>query len=527
MLWPGRQTALVPLHLIPPDQQAWLKTAVPGAAMAPQLPVLNGTAVLMVPHNLRSHRLLRRLGAKIPPPIIDSYDWNRSTPFQSQKVTAAFLTLNKRAFVLSEMGTGKSRAALYAIDWMLKQGEISKAIIAAPLSTLTCVWDREISFWFPQINPIILHGSRQRRIKRLSEPDWNLAIVNHDGLKVMLEFLKRGKAGTQLFLIDELAVFRNQRTDIWRAARQIADAHEYVWGMTGSPTPNAPTDAWAQVRIIEPAQAPMTFAAFREQVEYKVSLYKWEPRAGSEQTVHQLMQPAIRYTRRDVKELPPIVEIDRTVTMSLLQQKIYQKMKEHLLVLHAHGQVTAANAAVLLYKLAQIAGGVVYDDAANAVVIGAPDRLKVMLELIEETTDKVIVFAGFRHTLKIIEQAVAAAGHSYAVVHGGVGTSARNRIFTDFQSSPEPRILIAHPRTMAHGLTLTAASTMIWYTAYPGRETYEQACARITRIGQTKPAVIVRLIGAPVESEMYRILRKRGNWQRSCLDLFNSGLDTV
>lgn len=520
-VWPGQPWALVPASLVPPG------LIIHGARPAPPVPQLGGKPAWLVPHTLETHRPLVGLGGRLPAPIINTYDWNRSHPFQSQKVTAAFLTLNKRAYVLSEMGTGKTRSALYAIDWMLKTGVISRAIIAAPLSTLTCVWEKEISFWFPDINPVILHGSRQKRIKLLSDPSWNLCIVNHDGLKVMLEFLKRGRANTQLFLVDELAVFRNQRTDMWRAGRQIADAHQYVWGMTGSPTPNAPSDAWAQVRLVEPSRAPMTFTTFRESVENKVTLYKWEPKVGAEQTVHALMQPAVRYVRKEVKELPPSTEIDRTVSLSDLQKKLYARMKEHLILMHSSGQVTAVNAGVLLYKLAQIAGGVVYDDDGNAVEIGAPDRLKVTMELVDEATGKVIIFAGFRHTLRLIEAAVAKAKHSYGIVHGGINQNARNRIFTDFQTSKDPRILIAHPRTMAHGLTLTAASTMIWYTPYPGRETYEQACARITRIGQTQPALIIRLIGSPIEHEMYRILRKRGNWQQSCLDLFENELDML
>jgi SNF2 family DNA or RNA helicase len=520
-VWPGHPWALIPTALIPPGVQ------IKGARPAPSIPGLNGTPAILVPHTVDTHRALVGLGGRLPAPIINTYNWNRSTPFQSQRVTAAFLTLNKRAFVLSQMGVGKTRAALYAIDWLLKTGRISRAIIAAPLSTLTCVWEREISFWFPEINPVILHGSRKKRISLLQQPDWNVAIVNHDGLKVMLEFLKRGRANTQLFLIDELAVFRNQRTDTWRAGRQIADAHEFVWGMTGSPTPNSPTDAWAQVRLIDPTKATMTFAGFRDRVALKISLFKWEPRPGSQQTVYNLMQPAIRYTRAEVKELPPTIEVDRTVSLSQLQARLYDRMKEHLIVLHQQGQVTAVNAGVLIYKLAQIAGGVVYDDTGGAIEIGAPDRLKVTLETLNEADGKVIIFAGFRHTLRLIQAAVAKAGFTYEMVHGDIPQSARNRIFTDFQTSTDPRILIAHPRTMAHGLTLTAASTMIWFTPYPGRETYEQACARITRIGQTKPAVIVRLIGSPIEREMYRILAKRGSWQQSCLDLFENGLDLV
>ena len=139
---------------------------------------------VVVPHTIETTRLARNLGYRVPSPILVRYDWAGGVPFDAQRITAALMVQNTRAFILSEIGTGKTRAALYAIDFLLREGIIKHALIAAPLSTLSQVWDKEIFQYFPHLTTQILHGSREQRRKALATPA-DIYIINHDGIETI------------------------------------------------------------------------------------------------------------------------------------------------------------------------------------------------------------------------------------------------------------------------------------------------------------------------------------------------------
>src|SRR6185436_8561096 len=126
---------------------------------------------------------------------------------------------------------------------------------------------------------------------------------------------------------------------------------------------------------------------------------------------------------------------------------------------------------------------------------------------------KIIVFVPFVHALQSIKDYLVKQGETVEMVYGGTAKGARDRIFADFQTSLSPRVLVAHPQCMAHGLTLTAASTIVWYTATNNPEHYEQANGRIRRPGQKEKQLIVHLTGTPVERVAYTRLKSRGRMQ--------------
>ena len=130
----------------------------------------NGVDYVAVPHRLDETRTLRGLGHDAPSPIRYYYGWpGRFTPFSAQKDAAAFLTTHSRAFNLSELGTGKSLASLWAYDFLKQAGKVDKALIIAPLSTLERTWADEIFNHFPHLTCAVLHGTREKRIKLLKQ----------------------------------------------------------------------------------------------------------------------------------------------------------------------------------------------------------------------------------------------------------------------------------------------------------------------------------------------------------------------
>ncbi len=490
----------------------------------------NGSLIL--PHTRDTVKLARNMGHVVPAPIVTQYDWNKDTPFRTQIVTAAMLTMQQRAFVLSQMGTGKTRAALHAANFMMLNGDIKRALVIAPLSTLVNTWDTEIFRYFNHRSTAILHGTRAQRLKALSQSR-DFYIINHDGVETILtELLAR--SDIELVILDEIAMFRNARTDRWKAVNLLINGgmrkgsalplvpRKYVWGMTGSPTPNEPADAWAQCRLLAPRNVPPFYKQFKRMTMLQVSQFKWVPKSDANDIVYDAMQPAVRYKRDDCVELPDTVYQDRTVKLSPDQDRVYRELMRKLKIGFQEGTVTAANEGVLFNKLLQIASGWVYTTDRRVVSLDNSDRVDNLLEVLAEAESKVIVFADYIHVAHKLQDILLKEKIRSELVTGETSARARNHIFTAFQSASFPRVLVAHPKCMAHGLTLTAANTIVWFTPTTSPEIYEQACARITRPGQTRKNLIVHLTGSPVESKLYRRLQQKAKIQGALLEMFET-----
>lgn len=479
-----------------------------------------GTEMLLIPNGHDEAKLCRNLGIPVPAPILTRYDWAGQKPWDVQRTTAALLTESPRAYVLSTMGTGKTRAALFATDYLMRQRAIKRVLIAAPLSTLTPVWEAELFRVLPRHRVVVLYGDRAKRLKLLAE-DADYYIVNHHGLILLNDQIV--KRGFDAFILDELAVFRNKSTDLWKAANTVVQAPgtAYAWGMTGSPTPGAPIDAWAQVRLLTPARVSRTMTQFKDQTMRQVSSFKWLPRPEANNIVFDAMQPSVRFTREDVAELPETTYVDRQVKLEPDAAKAYKLMTDKLRMLTHDGQsVTAVNEGVLHGKLLQVALGYIYTDTGKVYELSATPRLDALYETLSETDRKVIVFVPYIHALEGVAKFLLNKKLTVAVVHGATSRGRRDKTFRDFQEADDPHVLVAHPQCMSHGLTLTSANTIIWYGPPNSLETYEQANARITRPGQTAKTLIAHLSGTTVEKLAYARLRTRAKAQGLLLELF-------
>ena len=426
--------------------------------------------------------------------------------------------MNARAYVLSEMGTGKTRAALFACDHMFNRGEIKSVLVVAPLSTLSQVWDREVYEHFNHLSVGVLHGTRERRLKILAE-EHHIYVINHDGPQVILPELLKKKF--DVVIIDEIGMFRNKQADKWKRLFTIVNTAPYAWGMTGSPTPSAPTDAWGIAKMLTPSRAPAHKKAFQRKTMTQVTQFRWIPKADANDHVYDLLQPAVRYKRDDCVELPEVSTLEIKVPQSKQITDTYNKMMKKLQLAFKEGQVTAVNEGVLFMKLLQIASGWVYTQDKGVVSLDNTARVNEVADLYEESAGKVIVFAEFTHAATELHARLLKKKINCVLVTGKTPKAQRDEIFGTFQNNSEKSMIVAHPKCMAHGLTLTAANTIIWFTPTVSLETYEQACARITRPGQNRKSLIIHLTGSPIEGKIYSRLRHKAQLQGALLDMFN------
>ena len=486
--------------------------------------VVQGRDLCAVPHTLEATRFFRNAGKEVPSPILTDYSWpGRFTPYDHQRDTADFLTMNNRAFCLSGMGSGKTASALWAADYGMKQGEIEKVLVLAPLSTLDRVWAHEIFQILPHRKYAILHGARDKR-RALLDTDADFFIINHDGIGIVKDLLA-GRDDISHIIVDELAVFRNAQTKRWKTLFEILNRQgvaRTVWGLTGTPTPNAPTDAYAQVKLIAPESMRGSFRKFRDETMNQVTQFRWVPRGRASEVVNNAMQPSIRYALEDCIDLPPTIYQDRAAPLTLEQAHHYKELLQDAYTMVGDDQVTAVNAGILLNKLVQAAVGVMYAQDGSVLEIDFGPRLNVLKEVIEECNEKVIVFVPLTGALRVLERELS-KDWTVGVVDGSVSANKRNQIFRDFQMADNPHVILANATTMAHGLTLTAASTIIWYAPVHSNETYQQANARIVRPGQTKVTNIVHLHGTQAERKIYAKLQDRGRMQDVVLELAKGG----
>lgn len=478
-----------------------------------------GNPMVVVRHGIDETKLLRNLGFSVPSPILTHYDWGTGTPFDVQKRTASLLTLNNRAYVLNGMGTGKTRAALWAWHYLYTRGEARKLLVVAPLSTLNFTWGREIFQVLPGIKVQVLHGTKLKRLTRLEDTEADIYIINHDGLKVVAGALD-GRADIDTVILDELAVYRNGQAARTKIIRKVTARMKWLWGMTGSPTPNSPTDAWSQCTIVTPTTVPKYFNRFRDEVMVKINQFKWAPKRDALERVHEVMQPAVRYSLDDVLELPELVERTIEIEMGPKQAKVYKQMEDHAHTLIQTKEITAMNAGAVLSKLLQISTGYVYTREREIMALDNDERLTALVDAVNSTDRKVIVFVPFIHALDGIYKRLTSEGYDVRTVSGATPKSTREEVFNLFQNTDAVKAIIAHPQCMAHGLTLTAADTIIWFAPVPDLEIFEQANARIRRIGQGHKQQILMFSATRAEQRMYAKLRSKQRVQNMLLDLF-------
>ncbi len=478
---------------------------------------VRGIPLVLAPHRLDEVKVLNNLGIKAPSPILHYYDWpGQHTPYDHQKQTAAFLTLNQRGLVLNEIGTGKTQSSLWAADYLIKTGHVKKVLILSPLSTLERVWGDALFKEFTHRKFVVLHGTAKKRMDLLKQ-NVQFYIINHDGFPIIAE---QAVGMFDLVIVDEAAVLRNPSTRRFKLFRKWIDMNPAtrLWLMTGTPTPNDPTDAWALAKLVGSPNCTKTYTSFREQVMMKIGQWKFIPRPGSVDIVKHILQPAVRYTRDECFDLPDTVVQTRQVDLTPEQSLHYKKMLKHFVSEATEGTITAVNEAVKIQKLVQIACGVAYGDDGQCIELDCSPRVNLVKEVIEEAGEKVIVFVPLTGTLHMLEKELA-KHWSVGVVNGEVSSHKRNQIFHDFQHSRDPHVLVAHPGTMAHGLTLTSASTIIWYGPINSNEQYVQANGRIERIGKKHVSNVIHIEATELEYRMYERLKNKQKLQGLLLDL--------
>lgn len=487
-------------------------------------PHIKDTVVGFFDATLDSCRLIYNLGEYTILRALPVYyqDWfmveGQYKPMEHQKLTAAYMVINPRCFVLSDCRLGKTGSAIMAMEW-LKNNKIitGGALIITTLTTVTGVWLDNLITSCPDKKITVLHGKKDMGLLNTNNPS-DYYITNYDTVRICADNFLRAVKSKKIsyILVDELTHCGNISTLRTQAIKRLINegAVAYAAGMTGTPGYD-PKPVYGMVKTINPNNPLFPYRTLQGWMnETTIPGYfhsQYTIKSNANEYIFKAMQPAIRFRKEEVLNLPPITEQIRKVDLSKEQINAIEDLWVDALTELEHKNVMASNAAVKLNKILQVAQGFALTKEGE-VVYSVPypqmndERSKAILDIINETDRKVVIFSMFRQRLKMIEQLLNNNKITNAVIHGQITGTERGDILRSFAKDPNPRCLIAHPITVGYGTELSQADTMIIDgPLLLGGFSYTQTLERLSSIKQTASNInIIKLIGDYRELKIFK-----------------------
>ena len=420
--------------------------------------------------------------------------------------------------IFHEPGLGKTRTTLEIFRQLRQEIPLLKLLIVCPLSIIDAAWGADIQT-FTTLRWCLL--KRYDRTASVFLINYEL-LIRSTGVRLLQ--VSGVLLHPLMLVIDESSRLRDPRSLTTKMILTLAERCQYRFVLSGTPTPNGLHEIHAQIRVVDPDCLPRSFYTFRRTYFYlgrgskmlsdappnraaMQELFRqgWEWKITDEKRDQLLARiaPICSWVRKsDALQLPERITTIRHVTLSPQEQRAYDQMKQQLVVEFERETVTAEIALTKLMKLRQLASGFLYGETIRHHT--GTSRLTVLLETLEELGPQpVIIWCQFHEE---IEQVIAALGEKAVTLYAK--TVDRNESLRRFGT--EAQYLIAHPRSAGHGLTLTQASTCVWYSLDWSLEAYSQANDRIHRIGQTRSCLYVHLI-APrlIDEDLWAVLQQK------------------
>lgn len=458
------------------------------------------------------------------PPLVEG----KYKPMKHQLRTAAFMTLYSRAHILSEPRLGKTSSVILATDYMQRVRMITGGVlIITTVTTIHGVWKDSILSALPDARIQIAHGAGREQALAVSADYY---ITNYDSCRLSLDAfmsaITDGRIGA--IVIDEMTHVGNAGSQRHKAIYQMCNKSgiRHVWGLTGSPADN-PEMVFGMCRCVNPDALPCTTkSGWLALTTYQYGPQPFQralsPIAKSE--IHKAMQPAIRYEKKDIFDLPPVTTQVRMIQLSREQAKYRNELRAQATTLLESGErITAVNGGVLLGKLMQVAMGIVKTSETTVTELAHKERTQAVLEAIGETPRKTVIFCGYIAGIDMLMREIRAAGYTCDKVDGSVTGKQRAGILDNFQNRKAPHVLVCHPATTAMGVELSAADTII-FNGVPltGGFVYAQSIERLSSTKQKASNInIIHIISTPEERKALDALQKGHDMGKQIAKLFS------
>lgn len=417
--------------------------------------------------------------------------------FTYQKEGAQFIRKFKgRAILADQMGLGKTIQALY---WCYKMKKARPIVIVCPAS-LKYNWEREISKHCHMMSTVI--EGQKPPTRKIIEYHHPFIIINYDILPYWLDHLK--KQDIKGVILDECHYIKNRSTKRYKAVKALCKGKKYLICLSGTPLTNRPAELWPVLNLVRPDIYPSFLKFAFQYCRPRKLRWGWVyDGAINLKELHQTLRSTcmIRRLKKDVlKELP--AKARRVITIPLSNPKEYAKAERDIIKWLAEKDLTKAKKAKKAKELAKL--GYLKRLAAQLKV----EACRKWIDNFLEQTDEKLVVIGVHHS--IIDPLYENYYHKSVIVHGGVTGKKRMEAVDLFQKDPNVRLFFGNIQAAGTGLTLTAASKLVFLELDWIPANHSQAEDRIHRIGQTMPATIYYLISkGTIESHLCEIIRKK------------------
>jgi len=445
--------------------------------------------------------------------------------FKHQIESVKFMSTRSRVLDSSDPGTGKTRVQIELFAARRKRGG-GAALVIAPKSLLRSAWQDDFKKFAPEITTVVCTADkREQAFAQVAD----VYITNTDATKWLAQqpasFFKR----FDTLIIDELSSFKHHTSQRSRALNKIKKYFKNRYGLTGTPNSNSITDIWHQIFILDDGQRlGKSFYQFRNsvcqprQVGPQPNMLQWEDKPGAELAVGQLLADmVVRHKFEECIDIPANHTYSVPYHMSPKQAKVYQQMEKAAITQLANGSiVSAVNAAGVMTKLLQIASGASYTDGLEGEdYVPIDDGRYVLVGDLVDQRDHSVVFFNWAHQRDLLIKEFEKRSITYAVIDGKTSDKTRKEVVDHFQAGFY-RVLLAHPQSAAHGLTLTKGTATIWASPTYNLEHFLQGNRRIYRAGQTqKTETIMVLAPGTVEDKVFQKLQEKNIRQGNMLNL--------
>jgi SNF2 family DNA or RNA helicase len=444
--------------------------------------------------------------------------------FAHQLVSVKFILGYDRVFDTSDPGTGKTRVQIEAFKSRRNRGS-GAALVIAPKSLLRSAWQDDFKKFAPHI--ITEVASAERREAAFKQPA-DVYITNTDAVRWLAMQPASFFKNFDTLIIDEISYFKHATSKRSKALNKIKKHFKYRYGLTGTPRSNSVTDLWNQLMILDDGQRlGKSFFQFRAQVQTPTqvgplpNMLKWEDKPGIEKVVgHLIADITIRHKFEECLDIPENTQNIVHYHMDKKQAAAYQMMERHAIADLGAGKISSAvNAAGVMTKLLQIASGASYSEGENGEYgIVSDGRIELVADLVEQRAHSVVFF-NWTHQRDRLIQEFQKRNITFAVIDGSASDKQRKDAVDSFQQGLF-KVILAHPASAAHGLTLTRGSTTIWASPTYNLEHFLQGNRRIYRAGQTlRTETVVILAPGTIEEKVYQKLMDKDAKQSDVLEL--------
>lgn len=440
--------------------------------------------------------------------------------FEHQSATTRFAVNKGRCYIGSDPGTGKTRSCLDLIQELGK-----KALVIAPKGILESAWVNDAATFTPDLRVVPCYAvNRDKAFRREAD----VYVTNHDAT-TWLAKNPSAYRDCEILIIDESTAFKNKDALRSRAMAQVASHFEHRVAMCGTPMPQGLIDIWHQMLLVDDgARLGRSFYAFRNATHSPepkpgTAHVGWVEKPGAREAVADMISDVfIRFELEQCIDMPEKIERYVTYVPSAKSQKVYREMVETSRLLVDDRKVTAINAAAMLTKLLQISSGAVYTPDGETVEIDS-QRSDLVAALCAEREHTLVAFA-WKHQKESLLKALAGVDipATQVAIIDGTSQGKTAQIVDDFQAG-RYRVVLAHPKSASHGLTLTRGTTTIWAAPTPELDRFLQFNRRIYRAGQKKRTefIFIKAEGT-ADERMYERLTAKDEAQKDLLTILKS-----